>query len=255
MTRPRSSVRRRGVVLVAIGVAVVALGAGAVVLRRRQVRWITRLTATIPGAHDYWRDRGRAHEGAVLYVAIGDSAALGIGASSPAGGYVGLVADAIGEQTSRPVRVRNLAIDGATLAVCIRDELPRLAALQPDVCTLSIGANDIWSFEPERFRRELAAVLDAMPPGTIVAELPSFAVIPVHRRVAAANRLIRAAVAEHGFVLAPLHRTTSAGGALATIFGSAGDLFHPNDRGYARWAAAFLPAVRDSIERLTPSVQ
>lgn len=244
-----------GVLVALTGAALVALGGALLALRRRQVRWITRLTATIPGAHDYWRERGRAHDGAVLYVAIGDSAALGIGASSPAGGYVGLVADTIGEQTGRPVRVRNLAIDGATLAVCIRDELPRLAALQPDVCTLSIGANDIWSFEPQRFRRELAVVLDSMPPGTIVAELPSFSVIPVHRRVAAANRLIRAAVAERGFVLAPLHRTTSAGGALATIFGSAGDLFHPNDRGYVRWAAAFLPAVREALERLTPSVE
>ncbi|WP_375400930.1 SGNH/GDSL hydrolase family protein [uncultured Amnibacterium sp.] len=252
MTRSRS-LRSGGILLSLVGTLLVAVGGTALVLRRRQVQWITRLTATIPGAHDYWRERGRAHDGAVLYVAVGDSAALGIGASSPAGGYVGIVADAIAEETGRPVRVRNLAIDGATLAVCILDELPRLAALEPDVCTLSIGANDIWSFEPERFRRELAVVLDAMPPGTIVAELPSFSVIPVHRRVAAANRIIRAEVAERGFVLAPLHRTTSAGGALATVFGSAGDLFHPNDRGYVRWAAAFLPAVREALERLTPS--
>lgn len=245
----------RRVLVAAAAAAVAALAGGALALRRRQVRWITRLTATIPGAHDYWRERGRAHDGAVLYVAIGDSAALGIGASSPAGGYVGIVADAIGEQTGRPVRVRNLAIDGATLAVCIRDELPRLAALHPDVCTLSIGANDIWSFQPERFRSELATVLDALPAGTIVAELPSFSVIPVHRRVATANAIIRAAVAERGFVLAPLHRTTSAGGALATVFGSAGDLFHPNDRGYVRWAAAFLPAVREALQRLTPAAE
>lgn len=252
MSRSRF-LRGGGVVPSLVGTALVALGAAALALRRRQVRWIARLTATIPGAHDYWRDRGRTHDGAVLYVAVGDSAALGIGASSPAGGYVGIVADAIAEATERPVRVRNLAIDGATLAVCIRDELPRLAALQPDVCTLSVGANDIWSFEPERFRRELEVVLDAMPPGTIVAELPSFSVIPVHRRVAAANRIIRAEVAERGFVLAPLHRTTSEGGAIATILGSAGDLFHPNDRGYVRWAAAFLPAVREALERRTPT--
>ena len=48
--------------------------------------------AGIPRASDYWSvPRGEA--GGLLYVALGDSAAQGIGASHPDRGYVGLLAD------------------------------------------------------------------------------------------------------------------------------------------------------------------
>lgn len=232
---------------VAVVAPVLALASATVFLGRRRRTWIRVLSARIPGHHVHWQQRGRADPDAVLYVALGDSAALGIGASSPGAGYVGLVAEEIAAVTGRRVRVRNLSLDGATLAVLIREELPRLKDLRPDVCTIAIGANDVWTFEPVRFRAELERIAEALPPGTILAELPTFAPIPVGRRVRAANRIVREVAREHGFALAPLTATT-AGGLRAALLGAAGDLFHPNDRGHARWAAAFLPAVRAALE-------
>ena len=79
------------IAVVAIGTAVTA----AVLLERRRRRWVTVLTNRIPEHHVHWRGRGKAQAGSLLYVALGDSAALGIGASSPAAGYVGILADAI----------------------------------------------------------------------------------------------------------------------------------------------------------------
>jgi acyl-CoA thioesterase I len=229
--------------------AVGALAAGALALEARRRRWVPRLTATIPGLHVAWRTRSK--EGELLYVAIGDSTALGVGASDHEHSYVGLLASAIEQRTGRTVRVRNLAIDGATLAVCISDELPRLAKIKPDICTVGIGANDVWTFEPERFRREIDTVLDALPASTIVADLPSFSPLPVERRAVAANRILREAVAAHGLTLAPLHAATRLGGPLATIRGSGPDLFHPNDRGYRRWVRGFLPAVLRAADALS----
>jgi lysophospholipase L1-like esterase len=225
-----------------------ATAAAAAAVQHRRLRWIRILTARIPAHHTHWQQRGRVDAGTVLYTALGDSAALGIGASAPDAGYVGLVAEEIAAVTGERVRVRNLAIDGATLAVCIRDELPRLAKLQPDICTLAIGANDVWTFEPERFAAEFATICDALPPGSIVGELPSFSVLPVRARVRAANRIIHGIAAEHGFPVAPLTATTR-GGLVAALLGAAGDLFHPNDRGHRRWAAAFLPLVRTAVQR------
>jgi lysophospholipase L1-like esterase len=240
--------RRGSAVLIAV-VAAGALVGGAVLVQRRRVRWIRILTARIPAHHTHWQQRGRVNAGTILYAALGDSAALGIGATAPDAGWVGLVAEEIAAVTGERVRVRNLAIDGATLAVCIRDELPRLATLQPDICTLAIGANDVWTFEPDRFATEFTTICDALPAGSIVSELPSFSVLPVRQRVRAANRIIHEVAAAHRFPVAPLTATTSVGGFVAAVLGSAGDLFHPNDRGHRRWAAAFLPLVRRAVAR------
>ena len=55
--------------------------------------------------------------GVLRYVAIGDSAAQGIGASRPDRSYVGVLADDIHAATGRSVRVINLSISGATVDV------------------------------------------------------------------------------------------------------------------------------------------
>jgi lysophospholipase L1-like esterase len=213
-------------------------------LARHRSAWSVLLTNRIPAHHVYWGERGRADPEAVLYVALGDSAALGLGASQPQRGYVGIVADEIGRITGRPVRVRNLAIDGATCAVVLADELHRIPKAPAVVCTLDVGANDIWTFEPARFREELGRICAALPAGAIVADLPSFTPVPIAGRVRAANDIVREVVAEHGLTLAPLNATTRRGGPVIAIRNAAGDLFHPNDRGHRVWAEAFLPAVR-----------
>lgn len=225
--------------------AVAAAGLGSLVwLARHRAAWTVLLTDRIPAHHVYWRERGRADPEAVLYVALGDSAALGLGASKPEHGYVGIVAAEIARLTGRPVRVRNLAIDGATCAVVIADELHRIPKEQALVCTLDVGANDIWSFEPGRFREEFDRICTALPAGSIVAEVPSFSPIPLGRRVAEVNRIILEVAAAHALAVAPLNAETRRGGPVVAIRNAAGDLFHPNDRGHRVWAEAFLPAVR-----------
>lgn len=232
--------------LAAVGAAVVGVG---IALEARRRRWSRTLTGRIPAHHDHWRERKAGPPGSLLYVALGDSAALGLGASMPQRGYVGVLADEIGALTGAPVRVRNLAIDGATLAVVIEDELPRLERLRPTVCTLDIGANDVWTFEAGRFRHELERICAALPPGSVVADLPSFSFIPVAGRVRAANRIVHEVAPRYGHLVAPLNATTAVGGPFDALRGSAGDLFHPNDRGHRRWAEAFLPGVRAILAR------
>lgn len=229
----------------AAGLIAIAGGAGYLLwLARHRAAWTVLLTNRIPAHHVYWGERGAADPEAVLYVALGDSAALGLGASEPQRGYVGIVAAEIARITGRRVRVRNLAIDGATCAVVLADELHRIPKAEAVVCTLDVGANDVWSFEPTRFRDEFERICAALPAGTIVADLPSFTPLPIGRRVEAANRIVHEVVAAHGLTLAPLNATTRSGGAVKALRNAAGDLFHPNDRGHRVWAEAFLPAVR-----------
>ena len=226
----------------AIGAAVIAaVGLWARYLYRRQGVWSGRLAEAIPVHSKFWRER-KNEAGGLLYVAIGDSAAQGIGGSHPSRSYVGQIAKKLPGW-----RVANLGISGATVRIAIEKELPALAKLEPDVVTVSIGANDIASFDAERFARDIRELFDALPPHAIVADLPSFYFLPGEKKVVVANRILRDAAAERNLVVVPLHSRTRRQGLWGVSTQFAGDLFHPNDRGYAVWASAFESAVEARV--------
>jgi len=218
-------------------------------LSRRRVYWFERLTNAIPINSDWWKEQ-RAKGGELLYVAIGDSAAQGIGASRPGRSYVGEVARHIRSVSAKEVRVVNLGISGATLGVAIAKELPALAKLDPDIVTVSIGANDMPTFEPSRFAAQLDELFAALPQHAIVADLPTFYFLPAEKKVRIANALLREAAARHGLVVVPLHDAMRRQGLWGVTTQFAGDLFHPNDRGYKVWASAFLAAVDERLRDL-----
>ena len=230
--------------------AVVVAAAGILLwmrwLTRRRTYWFERLTNAIPVNSDWWKLQ-REHEGELLYVAIGDSAAQGIGASRPGRSYVGAVAAHIRATTGRTVTVVNLGISGATVGIALAKELRHLKKLDPDIVTVSIGANDIPNFDAARFERELDELYGQLPKHAIVADLPTFYFLPAERVVRSANVTLRRIAAEHGLTVAPLHERMRRQGLWGVTTQFAGDLFHPNDRGYRVWASAFLPAVDDRI--------
>ena len=238
---------------ITIGAIIVVLGVGIALwvrwLSRRRVFWYEKLTNAIPINSDWWKSQ-RALDGELLYVAIGDSAAQGIGASKPGRSYVGFVAAHIRRRTGRSLRVINLGISGATIGVALRKELPALKKLQPDIVTVSIGANDMPTFDPTRFSAELSELYDALPPHAIVADLPTFYFLPAEKKVRAANLLLRKAAAAHNLRVVDLHAAMRRQGAWGVTTQFAGDLFHPNDRGYKVWASAFLPAIDERLDEL-----
>jgi acyl-CoA thioesterase I len=216
---------------------------------RRRIYWFERLTTAIPTNSDWWKAQ-RSKPGEILYVAIGDSTAQGIGASRPGRSYVGVVAAYIRASTSKKVRVVNLGISGATVGIAIAKQLPALEKLDADIVTVSIGANDMPSFDPVRFQSQIEQLFDALPAHAIVADLPTFYILPSERRVKVANAILRAAAASRGLTVVDLHHAMSRQGAWGVITQFAGDLFHPNDRGYRVWASPFLAAVDERLRSL-----
>lgn len=241
----------------AVGGAVAACVAGvavwSLIARKRESIRLgkIRLNETLPVHSKWWRDA--AHDdGEILYAAIGDSAAQGIGASAPKNSYVGVIADHIREATGRTVRVVNLSISGATVGLAVADQLPAFSRHKPDIVTVSIGANDIAAFDPVVFRSGIEQVLDALPSDAIVADLPYFYFPKNERKVAIANEIIRHAAAERGLQVAPLHESMRRHRLRGILTHFAADLFHPNDHGYRVWASAFLPAVIELATRKFP---
>ena len=183
--------------MVAVTTAVALSGAVAAVAVTSWRRFRARLTAnslvlneTLPVHSKWWRDHAKL-KGDLLYVAIGDSAAQGIGASSPDRSYVGVLADEIRAVTGRSVRVVNLSVSGATVELAVRDQLPRFVKLKPDIVTVAIGANDIAHWDPAAFESGIRTIFEALPPYALVANLPFFYFPRNERKVAVANRIVR----------------------------------------------------------------
>jgi acyl-CoA thioesterase-1 len=233
-------------IVIALLVASIVLAIAYLVHRRRT--WVSRFREATPVHKEYWRQR-RTEAGELLYVAVGDSAAQGIGASIPDNGYVGILARRIRERTGGSLRVVNLGIVGGTVRTAIDSQLPTFRKLQPDIVTVSVGANNILAFDEAVFERDLRELLAAMPDHAIIAELPSFHFLPGERNVRLANTILRAMAAERGMPVAPLHAATAR--PIAVIRHFAGDLFHPNDRGYRAWAAAFEAAIDARLSTLS----
>ena len=241
--RPRTVTSMRLVIILAssVAAAIAAFFTGRMLVLRRQRTGAARLAATLHLNARWWNQQ-RSRPGEILYVALGDSAAQGVGASRPGRGYVGMLADHLRRRTGQTVQVANLSVSGARLREAIAVQLPLLAKLQPDLVTAAIGANDIASFDAERFERELAIVYDALPSGSIVGDVPAFYFGAAERRVAIANEIVHRLAAERGFEVAPVHAMTRRqGGARYALNQVAADFFHPNDRGYRVWASAFIP--------------
>jgi acyl-CoA thioesterase-1 len=246
----------RAFALAASSVATAAgIGAAALVnfrnFKGRLAEHAAVLNETLPVHSLWWRTHAKL-KGELLYIAIGDSAAQGIGASAPNRSYVGLLADHIRLATHRTVQVINLSVSGATVELAVRDQLPRFVTLSPDIVTVAIGANNIALWDAASFEAGIRELFAVLPKHTLIADLPCFHLPRNERKVAVANTILRTVAAEHGLAVVPLHAATKRQGLRSIATHVANDLFHPNDRGYQVWAEAFLPAVSADVARLIP---
>ncbi|NCD20699.1 MAG: SGNH/GDSL hydrolase family protein [Actinobacteria bacterium] len=239
-----------GIVRIMGTAAVAGLATTAVRRRLDEVRQVRRSVAEY---REHWRDLAEAHDpdsDAVRYVALGDSAAQAVGASTPEAGYVAAVAQHLAGTTGRDVDMFNLSVSGAKATDVLEDQLPRLAALGfvPDVVTLGIGGNDVVDrrISVEAFLDTMAEVLAELPPGSYVADPPGFLIPPFEARSDAMAVGVRPLIRDAGHHLVALHRATRSAGHLGWVRNVAADAFHPNDRGYAGWAAAFIEALESA---------
>ena len=223
-----------------------AITATALVLAAVWVVRAARLKASVESHRAFW-SHPHGQPGGLLYVALGDSLAQGIGASSPERGYVGLLAARLEVSTGRPVQVVNLSVSGARVRDVLATQIPALAALRPDLVTVDVGANDMGGYDASRFAREAAALTSALPAGTLLADVPYF----MHGRWEAhareASAVLAREAASHGLIVVPVHEAQRAQGWTAMLTQFAADWFHPNDRGHRVWADAFWKAREQSV--------
>ncbi|MFP7761298.1 SGNH/GDSL hydrolase family protein [Marisediminicola sp. LYQ134] len=197
-----------------------------------------------------WRERATA-AGALTYVAIGDSAAQGLGASTPWSGYVGLLAAAAETRAGAAVRVVNLSVSGAKARDVLDLQIPLVADLEPDVVTCAVGGNDVRRLDLADFRETMTGIVEALPEHALIADTPCFYEGRGEEKSRAAASVIRDILADRGRSPVELHRATEARTREYWRGDFALDFFHPSDRGYTVWASAFEPLLLDRVDVVT----
>jgi lysophospholipase L1-like esterase len=178
-----------------------------------------------------------ASSGSEWWAVLGDSAAQGVGASSPALGWAGVATAGLGVTVWF-----NLSVSGAKVADVIAIQVPRLVWLTErfgpaERVLVAAGGNDlVRAAGAGGVRRDLAALVDLLPDATVVGSLPQ---TPWGVIARSANRGLRRAAVSRGLSIADINRHYRFPYSART----SSDAFHPNDRGYKDWAQAFIDVI------------
>lgn len=197
----------------------------------------------------YWDrvNRQSIDKSELVYVAFGDSAAQGVGASRPEKGYVGLIAHELSAKNKEPIQVINLSKSGARIRDVLDTQLPHYQKLDlgsKQVITIEIGANDIVSFDAKKFEVEMDELMTKLPPTAVMSDLPSFKGSRLNKlepRVVEANQIMDKLANKHGRQLARLHQKVEQNKGWRTF---SADIFHPSNYGYkVNWLPAFMEQI------------
>lgn len=201
---------------------------------------------------NYWHE---PQSGEIVYIALGDSTAIGVGAPDPFQGYVGLLAARLGRATGRSIRTINLAVSGERTRDLLSRQIPRLDELpKPDFMTCVVGANDVAfapltrRFDSRPFAANISAILAGLPQHAVVGNVPSFGIWPYDGRVRRVNDLLEDGVTRNGLVLADLYSPTKQLWPWRYWRYASADFFHPNARGHKLWADVLWPLLEAQID-------
>lgn len=199
---------------------------------------------------------------AVMYVALGDSTAHGIGARSPGQNYVSRLYERVRAVYPR-ARLQNFGVSGATAADVVNGQLARAVQLRPDLVTLSVGPNDITrGLDVDEYERDIETILRTLRDETaavvVVNLIPDLTVTPrfrgreqaaaVGQRVALFNEALSRQAKAHGAEVVDLYLPSQREVPQRPEL-IAGDGYHPSDLGHARWAELMWQGVEARLGR------
>lgn len=192
-----------------------------------------------------------------LYVALGASDSVGIGAPDPArDGWV----PQLQQRLPPGARLVNLGVSGAKIADAVQQQLPVAAEQRADLVTIWLAVNDFNARVPlDRYERDLDRLLPAVqatqPRRVLIGNIPALEQVPVYSvadmsrpqlqaEVARWNEVIARQAARHGATLVDLHSSWTELASHPEYV--SGDGFHPSAAGYKAIADLYYQALQQS---------
>lgn len=201
-----------------------------------------------------------------VYVAVGASETVGVGADDPATQAWPRV---LHDRALPDTRFVDVGVSGATVRDALATQLPRALAADPDVATVWLAVNDALSLVPVAdYETQLGNLVHALRQGgrteVLVANVPPLDRLPAYRACLPGSRVtkvscvlplvpspgqVRATVATFNAAIARVARRE--GAVLVDLSGdrslaglTSDDGFHPSTRGHRVVARAFARALR-----------
>lgn len=186
------------------------------------------------------------------FVALGDSLTAGKGDAGPGGhpvGWAQRLADVLSVRTAVRCTLTNMADDRATVSSVLKEQLPKVAAAEPDLVSVTVGMNDIRArgFDEMTFKSELGQLLEglaATKAKVLTCTLPNIAAIMplppdlteiARERMRLASDIIREQAESYEAVC--LDAWSLPGISDPELYSA--DRMHPNGKGHQFIAAAF----------------
>jgi lysophospholipase L1-like esterase len=192
---------------------------------------------------------------ALKYLALGDSYTIGTGASDDSRSWPSIIAERLQAELTNP------AVNGFTTLDLIRDELPYLQRVRPDLVSVLIGVNDlVQGRTPDQYRKSLQAIYDRvaalnLPEGRAVAvSIPSWSFVPaaadfggsdrVNRMTGIFNEVAREEATARRFDWIDITEASRSG--IGSPGWIASDRLHPGDAQYAAWAEVIWKELQEA---------
>lgn len=196
------------------------------------------------------------HKKHFVYAAIGDSTVAGVGASHHTKSYPSLVFEKIKFYNPNS-QYHNLGKSGDRIRHVVKNQLPQVLTLKPDLVTVSIGANDIRSHvKLSQFEKDLTFLVETLQRETdakiIINNIPDFSALPtlpIYIRIASKilihrfNRSIEKISDNFDLTLVDIFKVSRHFCKQWINFISS-DGYHPSDAGYALWAQAIVLSLK-----------
>ncbi|HET9479287.1 MAG TPA: SGNH/GDSL hydrolase family protein [Pyrinomonadaceae bacterium] len=196
--------------------------------------------------------------GPIVYVALGDSTGVGVGAVE--GGYVMRLLKRILEH--RPgSELMNLCVSGATSADVLHGQLDKGVAREPELVTLGIGINDIGHGVSlgrfaENYDRILSTLKEKTQATIVVTNIPDISSAPqvpssmrhqYQQQIITFNERLEEIANRHGVTIFDIYSITTRELPSHPEYFSR-DGFHPSDEGYELWANEMWPTIARAID-------
>lgn len=200
-------------------------------------------------------------EGPIVYVAVGASETVGVGAGDPTLAWP----EVFRRRALPPDTVfTSLGVSGSTVAGALQQQASRAVELAPTLVTVWLNVNDLTRFvSPETYESQLRDLVHRLrrdgDTTVLVANTPALDRLPAIARfgldpalidgaVDAYNRVIERVARDEGAVLVDLHAASMSARAEGKEAGYiSGDGFHPSAAGHEAAAEVFAAAYRASV--------
>jgi lysophospholipase L1-like esterase len=176
------------------------------------------------------------------YIAAGDSTALGVGASEVEKTYPNRIAQYLAQKNT--VNYKNVAVIGAKTEDVINTQLKEIIDFNPDVITISVGANDVTHYVGknttiENYHEIIKQLTENTRAKIYITDDYSYLLPYLFReyfdlKARSVNQeLLKLETDRVKFV--DIH---------GVAVDNSRDQFHPSDLGYNFWANAFLDKIK-----------